>query len=90
MTGVGGLVFVVVRSMVAAHGSVSVPIVAGNAHTSAGLPEIAPSTCSGLFSVPDVREVRSRVGPEILRLTSTGLGEQPKEHHDECRRHEGD
>ena len=48
MKGVGGLVFVIARSMVAAHGNVSVSIVAGNAHASAGLPEVSPSNCSGL------------------------------------------
>jgi hypothetical protein len=34
-------------------------------------------------------EVRSRAGPQILRLAPAGFGEQPKEHHGQCRGQEG-
>src|ERR1017187_3054101 len=35
-------------------------------------------------------EACSRIGPEILRLTPTGLGEQPERRHDQCCRQESD
>src|ERR1700730_15613455 len=40
-------------------------------------------------SVP-VREAGSRGGPEIFRFAPPGFGEQPEQHHDQCRGHEGD
>ncbi len=40
--------------------------------------------------VLEVREAGSRGGPQILRFTPAGFGEQPEQHHDQCWRHEGD
>jgi hypothetical protein len=50
--------------------------------------EPVPGPRRGRGRLPGRR--RSRLRPEILRLTPPGLGEQPEQPHDQCRRQERD
>jgi hypothetical protein len=51
-----------------------------------GEPRAGPP--AGRGRLPGERRLRLR--PEIFRLTPPGLGEQPEQPHDQCRRQEGD
>ena len=49
-----------------------------------------PARLVGSVRVLAVREAGSGGGPQILRFTPAGFGEQPEQHHEQCWRHEGD